>query len=100
NPAWVLLDVLTQANWRYSDVDLASFIAAAAVCDQQIYFNSLDGSYQNYYNESGAPAYTRYSVGFTIKQRSSIGDVVKGIRNAMRGMLFFNFTTGLLTLQC
>lgn len=98
NPAWILLDLLVQATWRYSDIDLASFIAAAAVCDESIYFNSVTGTYQNYYNEAGSPPYARYSVGIALQQRQSIGQVIAGVRNAMRGQLYFNFTTGLLSL--
>ena len=98
NPAWILLDLLTKTSWRYSQVNIQSFIDAAAVCDAQIYFNRLDGSYSNEWNESGYPPYPRYSVGFSAKQRMPIGDLVRGVRNAMRGMLYFDFNTGLLTV--
>ncbi len=100
NPAWILLDLLIQATWRYDNIDIQSFINAAAVCDVQIYFNSLNGDYQNYYNEVGDPEYLRYSVGFTIKQRTSIGELIRGVRNSMRAMLFFDFSSGLLKVMC
>ena len=98
NPAWILLDLLIKTSWRYSQVNIQSFIDAAAVCDEQIYFNRADGTYTNVYNESGSPAYHRYSAGFSVKQRMPIGDLIRGVRNAMRGMLYFDFSTGLLTV--
>jgi hypothetical protein len=98
NPAWILLDLLIKTNWHYSQVNIQSFINAAAVCDAQIYFNRADGTYANVYNESGSPAYHRYSAGFSVKQRMPIGDLIRGVRNAMRGMLYFDFNTGLLTI--
>lgn len=100
NPAWILMDILISTNWRYADLNIQSFIDAAAVCDTQIYFNRLDGTYSNIYNESGSPEYLRYSVGFTVKQRASIGELIRGVRNAMRAMVFFNFNTGQLTVRC
>ena len=119
NPAWILLDLLIKTNWRYSQVNIQSFIDAAAVCDAQIYFNALSSTlYANVYSESESnitvwsdaephtmlytyvqsPVYKRYSVGFSVKQRMPIGDLIRGVRNAMRGMLYFDFNTGLLTV--
>ena len=98
NPAWILLDLLVKTSWRYSQINIQSFIDAAAVCDAQIYFNSLKGTYTNAYYESVYNPYTRYSVGFSVKQRMPIGDLIRGVRNSMRGMLYFDFNTGLLTV--
>jgi hypothetical protein len=98
NPAWVLLDLLIKTSWRYSQVNIQSFINAAAVCDTPIFFNRLAGDYSNEWNESAYPPYQRYSVGFSVKQRMPIGDLIRGVRNAMRGMLYFDFNTGLLTV--
>src|SRR5262249_44278805 len=36
NPAWILLDVLRRSGWAASQIDIHSFSAAAAYCDQQI----------------------------------------------------------------
>jgi hypothetical protein len=103
NPAWVLMDLLVRANWRYSQINIQSFISAAAVCDEQIYFNRLDGAYANVFQETegigGDIDYHRYMVGFTVTQRTAIGQLIQGVRNAMRGMLFFDFNTGLLTVM-
>ena len=35
NPAWILLDVLRRSGWAASEIDIVSFAAAAAYCDQQ-----------------------------------------------------------------
>jgi hypothetical protein len=98
NPAWILLDVLTWATWRYQDIDLQSFIDAAQICDQQINFFRMDGIFSNVYSDSGNPPYAKYSVGFCIQQRTSIGELVRGLRNAMKAMLFFDYQSGKLKL--
>jgi hypothetical protein len=99
NPVWILLDLLTWANWRYSDIDIQSFIDAAAVCDTQIKFENMAGEYINIYNEVAEPAYLRFSVGFSLSQRQAVGPLIQGLRNAMRAMLYFDYNTGLLSLK-
>jgi hypothetical protein len=99
NPVWILLDLLTWANWRYSDIDIQSFIDAAAICDTQIYFENMAGQYTNTYNEVAEPAYLRFSVGFSLNQRQAVGPLIQGLRNAMRAMLYFDYNTGLLSLK-
>src|SRR6516165_11104632 len=44
NPAWILLDILQRSGWSTSSVDLTSFAAAAAFCDQQIQTQDLYGN--------------------------------------------------------
>jgi hypothetical protein len=99
NPAWILMDILVWSNWRYEDMDIQSFIDAAAKCDQQIYFNRMDGTYSNVFNEGGTLGsinYPRYGIGFCVRQRTSIGELIRGIRNAMKAMLYFDSLTGKL----
>src|ERR1035437_7570404 len=36
NPAWVLLDILRRAGWSLAEIDVSSFAAAAAYCDEPI----------------------------------------------------------------
>lgn len=98
NPAWILLDLLVWSTWRYEDIDLQSFIDSAAKCDEQIYFNRMDGTYSNVYFESSSPVYRRYSCGFSIRQRTSIGELIRGVRNCMKAMLFFDYISGKLKL--
>ena len=99
NPAWILLDVLTWTTWKYENIDIQSFIDAAAKCDEQIYFDRMDGTYANVYLESGVPAYKRFSVGFTVRQRTAAGELIRGLRNSMKAMLFFDYVSGKLKLQ-
>lgn len=98
NPAWILLDVLKQSGWNYSEVDLQSFIDSAAKCDEQIFFNRMDGVFADVYNESSSPVYPRFSSGFAVRQRVSVGELVRGIRASMKASLFFNYLTGKLSL--
>lgn len=98
NPAWVLLDILTKATWKYGDVNIQSFITAAEKCAAITYFDRMDGVFANYYAESGNPDHHRFEVGFTIRQRTPISEIIRGLRNAMKAMLFFDYATGKLTL--
>lgn len=98
NPAWILMAILILSGWNVQNMDIQSFIDAATYCDQVVLFDSQGGSYQNFYNESAAPPFHRFSCGFAVQTRMSFGDLVRGIRANMRGMIYFNFNTGLLTL--
>ena len=98
-PPWVLLDLLKWSNWNYDDINIQSFIDAAAVCNTQIYFDRQDGSYANIYQDSAQTPFLRYSTGLYIRQQASIGDVIQGLLNSMKAMLFFDFVSGKLTLM-
>lgn len=99
NPAWILLDLLTWATWKYENIDIQSFIDAAAKCDEQIYFDRMDGTYANTYLESGAAPYKRFSIGFSVRQRTGAGELIRGVRNSMKALLFFDYVSGKLKLQ-
>lgn len=43
NPAWCMLDVMIKLGWRYSDIDIQTFIDAAAYYDAQINYNNISG---------------------------------------------------------
>lgn len=73
NPAWVILDVLRRSGWRLDEVDLSSFTAAAATCDELIQVTDLNG------NPTSVP---RYQCNLVLTSRRSAADVVRGIRNA------------------
>lgn len=98
SPAWILRDVLLKAGWLDVGIDVRSFVISAMTCDVNINFDSMTGTYQNFYNESGTPLFKRFEVGFAVERRMSFGDLVRGIRASMRAVLFFDFNTGLLTL--
>jgi hypothetical protein len=75
NPAWVVLDVLRRSGWAASEIDIASFAAAAAYCDESIDSTDLNG------NPITLP---RFQCNLVLQNRRSGGDVVRGVRNAAR----------------
>jgi hypothetical protein len=83
NPAWILLDVLRRSGWKAAEIDLASFAAAAACCDEQIQSTDLNG------NPIAIP---RFQCNVVLQKRKSAGDVVRGVRNAAR--LFLTYGPG------
>ncbi len=88
NPAWVLLDVLRRAGWSLQEVDIASFAAAAAYCDEEIAALDLYGN---------AISLRRFQCNLALQKRKSAGDVVRGIRNAARLLLTYGANGA---LQC
>jgi hypothetical protein len=75
NPAWVVLDVLRRSGWAASEIDIVSFAAAAAYCDEPIDSTDLNG------NPITLP---RFQCNLVLQNRRSGGDVVRGVRNAAR----------------
>ena len=80
NPAWVLLDVLRRSGWSAAEIDLTSFAAAAAYCDEEIAANDANG------NPITLP---RFQCNLLLQNRRSAGDVVRGIRNGARMYLTY-----------
>jgi hypothetical protein len=89
NPAWVLLDVLRRSGWRTTEVDLASFAAAAAYCAEPVATTDLYG------NPTAVP---RFQCNLVVRNRRSAAEVAKGIRAAASLMLTYS-NGGLLTLR-
>jgi len=89
NPAWILLDILRRSGWSMANVDIASFAAASAFCDQQIQTQDLSG------NSIMIP---RFQCNLCLQHRRNAGDLIRGIRNGSR-LLFTYSTSGLLQLQ-
>lgn len=89
NPAWVLLDLLTWGNWQYAQIDMASFITAAAFCDVSIPYVDLNGV---------TSSHPRYSCEFALMQRRSAGELIQQTLNCFNAQLVPNSTTGLLQL--
>jgi hypothetical protein len=80
NPAWILLDVLRRVGWSAAEVDLASFARAAEVCDEPIGSVDLNGN---------AITLARFECNVALQSRRSVGDLVRGIRNAARMSLTY-----------
>jgi len=89
NPAWILLDVLRRSGWTAAEIDLTSFAAAAAYCDEQIQSTDLNGN---------PITITRFQCNVAIQKRKSAGDVVRGVRNGARLYLTYG-AGGVLQLQ-
>lgn len=89
NPAWVLMDLLTWAGISYAELDIQSFIDAAAICGTSI----------NYTDQYGATSsHSRYAVSLVLRQRRSAADIIRGVRQGCGGVLIPNSTTGKLQL--
>jgi hypothetical protein len=89
NPAWIILDVLQRSGWTAAELDLTSFSAAAAYCDQEIDSTDLNGN---------AITLPRFQCNLVLQKRRSAGDLVRGIRNAARLFLTYG-PGGVLQLQ-
>ena len=87
-PPWVLLDLLLWCGWNLSDVNLASFIAADAVCGQQV-------SYQDQYGHTQIK--DRYKYENVLRQRRSAAQALRGILGSMNALAVGN-SGGALTL--
>ena len=86
NPAWVLLDVLMRSGWLLDDLDKGSFARAAAYADETI--SVIDPA-------GGMIQLPRFQCNFAMKDRRSVGDVIRSIRNSARLYLIQN-SSGLI----
>ena len=89
NPAWILLDMLRRIGWVMDEIDLTSFTAAAAYCDQMVAGVDLNGN---------AIELARFGCNLVLRNRRSAGDVVRGVRNAARLYLTYG-PGGVLQLE-
>lgn len=78
NPAWVLLDLLRRSGWAEAELNLASFAATAAYCDEFITARTPEGA------EVQVP---RFETNLMLTQRRSLNDVIGGLRLAAALMI-------------
>ncbi len=78
NPAWVLLDILRRMGWSATEVDVASFAAAAAYCGEMLSTLDLNG------NPIQVP---RFECNLALQSRRSAGELTRAVRNAARLLL-------------
>lgn len=88
NPAWVILDILQRCGWALVDLNLPSFAAAAAYCQELISTTDLNG------NQLQVP---RYQCNLILTKRQSAASIIRGIRVGSSLMLRYG-ATGLLEL--
>jgi hypothetical protein len=75
NPAWVLLDVLRRSHWQLSELDLPSFAAAAAFCDETIAATDNNGN---------PISVRRFQCNLAVSSRRTAADVIRGVRSNAR----------------
>jgi len=80
NPAWVLLDVLRRSGWLKSEIDLTSFAAAAAYCEEPIETTNLYGT---------TVLIPRFQCNLVVRQRWSAAEIARGIRNGSSLLLTY-----------
>jgi len=81
NPIWTIMDVMIKAAWQYTDFDMPSCIASAAICDRQI--TRTDGS--------TGPL---FSTSLAIKDPKPVSEIVRGLRLACRATIAPSRTDG------
>jgi len=88
NPAWILLDILQRSGWGTENMDLTTFAATAAYCDQEIQTQDLSGN---------SIMISRFQCNLCLQYRRNAADTIRGIRNTAR-LLFTYSVGGLLQL--
>lgn len=81
NLAWVLRDVLTWGNWRYSQMNEDAWMTYAAKCDTPINYKDMFGN---------LASHKRYTASLYLRQRRSVAEVVRGLRTAGRALLYLD----------
>ena len=89
NPAWMLLDVLRRAGWSLTEIDVASFAAAAAYCDET---DRRAGPLRQPDSVAEIPVQPG------LADAEGAGDLVRGVRNSSRLMLTYG-ANGALQLR-
>lgn len=81
NPAWVVLDILTRANWQYQEVTMSTFIDAAAICNQTV----------SYINSTGSSAsHEQYKCQFSLETRRTAAELLAGVLRCCNGYLYWD----------
>jgi hypothetical protein len=85
NNAWVLMDLMMKGGLAYSDFDRASWIAAGALCDGLVDFTAQDGTTQQH---------PRFLCSVAVTKRRSAAEIIRGVRNAARMLIYPDPGTG------
>ena len=88
NPAWILLDLLQRGGWELPEINVESFAAAAAMCEEFIAIRTPGGQ------QVQGP---RFVANLALTQRRSLSEVVRGLRTAAALMMTVD-ESGRLTL--
>jgi hypothetical protein len=90
NYAWVLFDLLARAGVPLERFNIQSWIDEAAFCSANISFVRDDGS---------TGTHPRFGCSLAISQRRSAAEIIRGVRNAGRAMVFLD-QDGKVSLLC
>lgn len=89
NPAYIVLDLLIQANYTYSELDLQTFITAAAYCDVQIPYTNIAGN---------AATHSRFLAEFAFENYRNAQEAIQAVCRGFNAQLVPNSESGLLQL--
>jgi hypothetical protein len=89
NWAWVMADLLTRTKYTWADLNIVSFLNAAAVYGGNV-------TYTNQYGNASATE-SRGSCSIVLRQRRSLADILRGVRLAS-GMLLLPNADGKLSI--
>jgi hypothetical protein len=81
NPAWVVLDILRRTGWSESEINLASFAAAADFCAESVDGVDIYGA---------AVTLPRFECNAALVSRKSAADLLRGVRNTARLLLTYD----------
>ena len=89
NPAWIVLDILRRTGWNSTEINLASFARAAAVCAEPIDGIDIYGT---------SITLPRFECNAALLNRKSAADLLRAVRNTARLLLTYD-TKGKLELR-
>lgn len=91
NPAYILLDLLIQTNYSYADVDLQTFMDAAAICGASITYTDNTGN--------TSATHERYRCSAYWHQPKPVPEVLLSVRRSFNALWAPNsFNGGLLQI--
>jgi hypothetical protein len=80
NPAWILCDILRRTGWKLTELDLESFRAAAAFCDQSLEARDANGNLRQV---------RRFESNLVLNRRYSVGELLRSLRLGSLLFLFY-----------
>jgi len=85
NPIWIIADILSLAGLSYSDMDLTSFVSAAAWCDETV-------SYTDQFGDTSTRK--RYEASLVVRQRRTVAEIIVGLRKGCNAILNWSGSSG------
>lgn len=89
NPAWAVFDLLIWGNYNFTELDVDSFVAAAAVCDASIAYLDINGN---------SASHARFIAEFALEDRRKGNEAIQSVLRSFNAQLVPNSETGKLQL--